>query len=465
MLILTLALVGAVVAQGATFLTKPRYAATAQLFVATQGNDSVGDLNQGNAFAQGRVASYVTLATSDRILAEVGDEFGLSVEEMRGKISAVNPPNTVLIDVRVESGNAVQAAKIANGVAERLVELVASVENVDAIGGQSAPVALTQVQEAAPPIVPFAPSMVRNLALGGLLGLLTGISAALLIGRFDTRLRTREDISALSETSVLGEFSAEHSAAGTLVINDLETYSIRTERYRQLRTHLQFMNVDGGMRSMLVTSSIPGEGKSTTVANLAIVLAESGVRTLLIDADLRRPRLANILGLEGSVGLTTVLSGRVDLHDVVQTVPVGAGLDVLTSGMIPPNPSEMLGSEKMERLLAAASGEYEVVLLDSPPLVSVSDPAGLATLVSGVLLVASGDGRLHKDQFKRSLEQLRLVRAKLFGLVLNNLDLGREEARYTYETSYQSPDPDAPTRSAERRKKRRAVAQAGGASV
>lgn len=249
------------------------------------------------------------------------------------------------------------------------------------------------------------------------------------------------------------------------MINDLETYSIRTERYRQLRTHLQFMNVDGGMRSMLVTSSIPGEGKSTTVANLAIVLAESGVRTLLIDADLRRPRLANILGLEGSVGLTTVLSGRVDLHDVVQTVPVGAGLDVLTSGMIPPNPSEMLGSEKMERLLAAASGEYEVVLLDSPPLVSVSDPAGLATLVSGVLLVASGDGRLHKDQFKRSLEQLRLVRAKLFGLVLNNLDLGREEARYTYETSYQSPDPDAPTRSAERRKKRRAVAQAGGASV
>lgn len=414
------------------------YASTAQLFVTTQGNDTVGDLNQGNVFAQGRVASYVTLATSSRILGEVSQELGIPFEQLQASVTADNPAKTVLIDVRASSPNAAQSAKIANLVADRLVKLVNSVENADSASKQDAPVGLAQVQQAVAPSIPFSPSTSRNLLLGIVGGLLAGIASALLLGRFDTRLRGRADITELTDASILGTFAPETGTGEDLLLRDLESYSGRAEGYRQLRTHLQFMNVDGGVRSILVTSSVPGEGKSTTAANLAIVLAESGVRVLLVDADLRRPRVDAILGLERSVGLTTVLTGRITLDDAIQTVPIGSGLSVLTSGAIPPNPSEMLASESMERLLSEMQGLYDVVVIDSPPLVGVSDPSSLATMVSGVLLVASADGRLHRDQLSQALEQLSFVRARLFGLVLNRVDLGRRKGYYGYESRAES---------------------------
>ncbi len=448
-------------------LTAPRYAATAQLFVAVQGDDSVGDLNQGNAFAQGRVASYVTLATSQRILDSVSEDTGVPVEVLARSITASSPAKTVLIDVRADSPNAARSALIANATADALVDLVVDVEAPEDDGRPI--VSLKKVQDAVVPVMPYEPSLVRNLVVGLLLGMAGGVGAALLIERFDTRLRGRQGIESITDASVLGAVAAE-SSGDDLVIRPTQDYSARHEAFRQLRTHLQFANVDGGVRSVLVTSSIPGEGKSTTAANLATVLAESGMRVLLIDADLRRPVVSKILGVEGSVGLTTVLTKRIELEEAIQQVSYAPNLHVLASGMLPPNPSELLASEVMERTLNDAKKAFDIVVIDSPPLVSVSDAGALSTLVSGTLLVASVDGRLHRDQLQQALQNLSFVNAKLFGLVLNRIEPSRTKTGYYgYAAASVEPEPRKgrarrqkreSRRRRESRKSRRAAAEA-----
>lgn len=322
LLILLVVLAAAGAAQSVTMLTTPRYAATSQLFVAVHGNESVGDLNQGNAFAQSRVASYVALATSPTVLDAVAAETGLSADDLATSISATSPPKTVLIEIRAESYNARRAARIANVTADQLVKLVGELEATNDHTQQ--PVSLRKVHDADVPRSPFEPSTLRNLAAGLLLGAAGGIGAALVVDRLDTRLRGRQAVEQAAVANVLGAITTE-SGQQDLLLRPSQNYSARHEAFRQLRTHLQFANVDGGVRSVLVTSSIPGEGKSTTAANLAIVLGESGVRVLLVDADLRRPVIAKAFGLEGSVGLTTVLTGRIPLADAVQPVAVSRG--------------------------------------------------------------------------------------------------------------------------------------------
>lgn len=463
LLILVVTATGALLAHGYSLITTPKYESSSQLFVAVQGNDSVGDLNQGSAFAQSRVSSYVLLATSPKVLQQASDTLGLDPSDLIGAVSASNPAKSVLIDITAVSTDPLEAADIANAVAASLISLVSDVENANladpaAPSTGSVPVGLTKVQDATEPLNPFEPSIARNLAIGLLLGLLLGIATALLIEVLDTRLRGRQSIEKITSASVLGTFASEPSGAEQLILNSTEPYSRRAESYRQLRTHLQFANVDGGTRSVLVTSSIPGEGKSTTAANLALVLAESGVRVLLVDADLRRPRQDQMFGLEGSVGLTTVLTGQISLEDAAQPIGGAGSLAVLTSGALPPNPSELLGSGAMERTLATMQATYDVVIIDTPPLVHVSDPTVLATLVSGVLLVSSADGMLHRDQLRQSLESLTFVKAKLLGLVLNRVDTGRNNhSYYDYSSITTAETGEAP--GSRRRSSRRRTAK------
>jgi capsular exopolysaccharide synthesis family protein len=428
LLIVALMMCGAATAQLVTMFTQPQFEATSELFVAVHGNDTVVDLNQGNAFAQGRVASYVMLATSPKVINEVNSQLGVSAGIVKQALSATNPDKTVLINIRATSTNAKQAAQIANAAAAALVALVGSMEETGDLAVQ--PVSLRKVQDATVPAQPFAPAPVSNLAVGILLGLASGLAVALLVDRVDTRLRGREAVESLTDASVLGALSEEPNHSEDVILRSPSKFSPRAESFRQLRTHLQFANVDGGVNSILVTSSIPSEGKSTTSANLAIVLAQSGLNVLLVDADLRRPTVAKVLGLEGSVGLTTVLTGRVPLADAIQPVDFSDRLSVLTSGAIPPNPSEMLGSATMERTLLEMKKRFDIVIIDSPPLVSVSDASALASLVSGVLLVASVDGRLHREQFCQSLETLQFVKGKLLGLVLNRVEVGKRAGSY-----------------------------------
>lgn len=445
LLIVAITAGAAALAHGYTLITKPVYQATGQLFVAVTGSDSVGDLNQGNVFAQSRVASYVILATGSTVRSTVADRLDLDPATLIGTISASNPAQSVLINISAVHSDPVAAARIADTAAQVLVDLV---DDVESVGGADSgttpvgptPVGLTIVEQATPPRAPIAPNALQNLAVGMFIGLALGVGTTLLIEVLDTRLRGRSSIEKLTDTSILGALHTESADAAQLVVASTESYSRRAESFRQLRTHLQFASIDGGLRSIMVTSSIPGEGKSTIAANLALVLAEAGNSVLLVDADLRRPRQHDLFGLEATVGLTTLLTGRIDLDDATQPVDGAGRLAVLTSGELPPNPSELLGSAAMERALARMESAFDVVVIDTPPLINVSDPTALSTLATGVLLVASADGRLHRDELRQSLESLSFVQAKLLGVVLNRVEAVRGEQSYAYSYARRSTE-------------------------
>ncbi|MFW8745217.1 CpsD/CapB family tyrosine-protein kinase, partial [Mesorhizobium japonicum] len=216
-----------------------------------------------------------------------------------------------------------------------------------------------------------------------------------------------------------------------LIVHD-DPNSARAEAFRSLRTNLQFLDVEGGPRSFVIASAIPEEGKTTTAANLAIAIAQSGARVAVVDADLRRPRLAGYLGLEGAVGLSDVLIGRVPLTDALQ--PWGnVPLMVLPAGTRPPNPSELLGSRAMELLLQVLEREFDTVLIDVPPLLPVTDGALLAKQTRGALLLVAA-GRVRRDELAGAIRALENVDAHLSGLILTMLPVKGPDAygRYGY---------------------------------
>jgi len=266
------------------------------------------------------------------------------------------------------------------------------------------------------------------------LGLVVGLGMALLRSSMDTRIKGEADVSRVLDTPLLGGIAYDQSAAKKPLLTQTAGHSQRAETFRQLRTNLQFANIGGRANSVLVTSSLPGEGKSTTAANLAITMAESGQTVCLVDADLRRPMVGTYLGLDRSAGLTTALVGQADVDELLQ--PWGEdNLFVLTSGQIPPNPSELLGSDSMRHLIAGLEQAFDAVIIDAPPLLPVTDAAVLSQSVGGVLVVV-GAGRLRQQDLEKSFSSLELVGANILGVVMNLLPARGPDA---YSYSYYSP--------------------------
>ncbi len=459
--ILLLTLLGVAVAAGATALTKPTYTARTQIFVAVNSGDTASDILQGSSFSEKRVTSYVSLATSPRVLAPVIEDLGLdlTVQGLAATIEATAPPQTVLINLSASHEDPAQSAEIANAVAESLIATVYEVEDPE--GSNDPLVDLSVVEQASVPLTPSSPRVALNLVLGLVVGAALGVAFALLRTLLDSRVRNREDVERITDAPILGAFADHKSAEEEPIISLDDQFDPRAENYRQLRTHLKFTNMDGGTQSVVVTSSIPGEGKTTTSCNLGVMMAESGSRVVIIDADLRRPRVAKTLGLEGAVGLSTILSGQIDLEDAIQSWGPDGELDVITSGEIPPNPSELLGSEAMRRLLRQLEGRYDVVLLDAPPLQPVTDPTVLASMASGVMLVTRVDGYVHREQLQGGLDSLASVDARVLGLVLTRVPQKRG-TYYAYQYAYES-DVVEPTSA--RRSQGGRSSGAGGAST
>jgi capsular exopolysaccharide synthesis family protein len=233
----------------------------------------------------------------------------------------------------------------------------------------------------------------------------------------DTSVKDPEQLARELDLPTLGAIAYDSDAPKRPLIVHVDPKSSRAESFRQLRTNLQFVDIDEAPRSIIFTSSIPEEGKTTTTVNLAIALAQSGVRVLLVEGDLRRPKMADYLGIEGAVGLTNVLIGRVSLADAIQPWGPDALLHVLSSGPSPPNPSELLGSQGMAELLRELEHNYDLVLIDAPPLLPVTDAAVLAALASGAVLVTRY-GHTKREQLARAVEALRAVGVAVYGAVL-----------------------------------------------
>jgi capsular polysaccharide biosynthesis protein len=301
-LIVAFALIGLLSGGVVSMLSKPSYTAETQLFVAIQGSGSVSELQQGNTFSQARVQSYVKTVDSPVVLQPAIDSLGLTLtpEELAGKVTASSDVNTVLISIFVTDSSPVQAAAIAQAVGDGLIKAVDTLERPKS--GGTSPVGLSIIKPAQAPKSPSAPNTRLNLLLGLFVGLSLGIASAVVRTTLDNKIRSEADVRRVSDFPVLGGISFDQDATRKPLLTQAAPQSPRAESFRQLRTNLQFANVSGQAKTVLVTSSLPGEGKSTTAANLAIALAQAGQNVCLIDADLRRPMIHEYLGLDRGGG-------------------------------------------------------------------------------------------------------------------------------------------------------------------
>lgn len=451
MLITCLTLTGLILGGLASVVTKPTYTAETQLFVAIQGSGSIQELQQGNTFGQARVQSYVQTIDTPVVLQPAIDALGLDVtpEELASRVKASTDVDTVLISISVSDHSSVQAAATAQAIASSLVDTIDTLEKPKT-GGVS-PVTLSIIRPAKAPTSPSAPDTRINLLLGLMAGLALGIGGAIIRTVLDNRVRGEADLRRITAAPLLGGVSFEADAAKKPLLTQVAPQSPRAESFRRLRTNLQFANISGRAKTVLVTSSLPGEGKTTTATNLAIALGQAGQSVCLVDADLRRPMVSEYMGLDRNAGLTTALVGAADVRSLLQLWG-DDNLFVLTSGQVPPNPSELLGSEEMQELLSELEQTFDVVIIDAPPLLPVTDAAVLAQHVGGVVLVV-GAQKLKQQDLEKSLHALDLVKANILGVVLNMLPAKGEDA-YTY--SYGSNDETAKTNSPRNKRASRA---------
>lgn len=438
-----------------TLLSTPQYTSSTQFFISTADSASTAQLAQGGTFTQQRVKSYSELLKAPKLLDPVIAQSGVSDKPgaLAGKITATTPPDTVLLDVTVTDPSPAKARDIAQAIAEVFPTVVADLERVSPTA--DSPVKVTLLREPTQSDAPVSPRPLRNLALGLVLGVLLGFGASLLKQLLDTKLRSKEDVEALTETVVLGGIPFDADADKHPLIIQADPHAGRAEAFRALRTNLQFVDATNHPRVIVVTSSIAGEGKSTTAANLALAMAESGASVCVVEGDLRRPRLLTYLGLEGSVGLTDVLIGRYELDDVLQ--PFGAhSLTVLGAGATPPNPSELLGSTSMRTVLDDLRHRYDYVLIDGAPVLPVTDSTVLTRLADGAIIVA-GSGVVSKDQFDHALETFETVNGTVLGIVLNRVPRQARGGYYDYRYEYR---PEATGKPAEGRRRRRGRSEA-----
>lgn len=424
----------------------PTYRAEAQLFVAFAPNDdNAVSLSQGNLFAANRVQSYTDLIESPLVLQPVIDELGLDTtpEELAEELSAETPPDTVLIELTADDSSPQRAADIANAVAKYLTDVI---EDLDRTGNEPSPVQVSVTRPATPPDEPEFPLPLLNIAIGLFAGLALGLGVATLRETLDTTIRDESDVEDATGLPTLAGVPTNPDIDSTPVHVHAAASPAWSESYRKLRTNISHLDPDDPPRTLLITSALGGDGKTVTAANLAASLAQGGRRTILVEADLRRPTLGRLLGLVPDVGVTTVVAGKASRAEAIQE---SADFHVLTSGPIPPNPSELLGSQAFRALLAGLREDYDSVVVDTPPLIAVTDAAVTAAAVDAVLIVCQAR-RTTRPDLRKALFGLRAVDANVAGVVLNQTSVSR---RAYFQYSYQSPG--QPSRTPRRKSKGR----------
>ena len=355
-IIVSAALVAMIGAGAAWSLRPPEYTAKLTMYVSAQAADTANAAYQGSLLSEQRVSSYVKLVGSTRVSRAVIRDLGLigTPEAVAGQVFASSTPESVLIEVAVVGGSPEEAAAVANSVGRVFIELVAELERPSAPGDVT-PVAVRVVEPATVPTRPSSTGLPVTLVLGLLGGAAVGLGLALARNAMDTSIKSVEQLRDAAGAPNLGTIAYDGKIPKQPLTVHEDPQSPRAEAFRQLRTNLQYVDVDNPRKVIVVTSALPGEGKTTSVCNLAIAMAAAGTRVLVVEADLRRPEMADLLGLDGSAGLTDILAGRLRSQQVIQPW-AGGSFDVLASGPLPPNPSELLASRQMGDAAGRAPG-------------------------------------------------------------------------------------------------------------
>nr|WP_231366191.1 polysaccharide biosynthesis tyrosine autokinase [Zhihengliuella flava] len=461
-------LVAAVLVAFVWTLTQPKiYEASSSGLVAASGATNLGLATAGDTLAKSKATSYASIASTRPVAEAVKDELGLTTSEnqLLNDVSVQVPADTAEIRVSALSEDPAQAQEIANAWVQVLAEEAAQIEAGE---DEASPVLvrLMPLGRAALPTAPVSPDTRLALAIGAVAGLAAGLGYALIRHHLDRRIRSVDAVNRLGQ-SVVGTIPADERLGADRQIVDSGNAKTRdraahafAESLRELRTNLAYMDVDHPPKIMVVTSSVPGEGKSSIASNLAVAIAATGRRTVLIDADLRRPVLTDLFGLPSGAGLTDVLSGAAEIDDVLMPYANAPALELLGSGRVPPNPSELLGSNAMKSLLQELAQDA-VVLIDAPPLLPVTDAAILAKSADGALVTIKA-GKTTIDELEKSLQNLNKVGAHVLGTILNQVPTsGADSAQYGYYGQYyyyassddsasSAAGPDAPSPGAHR---------------
>ena len=446
-------IVGAAAGFGYASLQPKVYAASSSGYV-TVGESGTVDVLSGSSAAKERARSYAAIVSSEAVAQKIkqnNPELSLTTGQIRASLTATAGDNAALITVSAQASSPKNAQLLANSALQATADYIKEIEqnpgNAQAlVNGDSNAAATPPANSNTVRVIPLnnasvnpplvSPNYQQNTLIGAVIGLVVVYAAIFLRRALDQRIRTRDDATKATGASILGVLPVSDDLSEENIVNGDTDDHIAQESIRQLRTNLRFVNVDTPPRSFIVTSAVPGEGKSTVSLSLARAMADAGSPVILIDADLRRPTVAKKLKLDAKVGLTQVLAGQVEIANAVHQLG-DSNLFVLPAGRIPPNPSELLGSDKMRQLINELSEEF-IVVVDVPPLLPVTDASLLSHSVDGVILVGS-IGRSHREQMTEAASTLKKVNANLFGMVLNRAPrkgLGNSYYGFGYASSY-----------------------------
>jgi receptor protein-tyrosine kinase len=375
--------------------------------------------------------TYVEIIKSRSIIQQALVNSGLNLQPgfVKAGLSATAVVDTQILEVTQRDFDPNRAARVANAVADAFVQ---QIEQIESAGTPAVEVSV--LDRAAVPGGPISPNPTRNMTLAFLVGLLAAGGVAFLIDHLDVTVKQREEIEALGYT-VLGAIP-RLDFKGESVHLERDLQGAGGEAFRMIRTAIGFVNLESPVRTLLVTSAVSQEGKTTTSLNLAAAYAVGGLRTVLVEADLRRPSLHRIFGMVGTRGLTTAIVGDIPLSDAILNTDM-RNLSVLMAGAIPPNPVELLGSDQMTDVIERLQRTFDIVIIDSPPLIPVADPAALAARCDGVVVVARA-GKTDRRRLHQAAQVVERAGGRLIGVALNDVRFDGSPGSYEYYYGYLS---------------------------
>jgi capsular exopolysaccharide synthesis family protein len=397
-----------------TAATPKSYQSSARVFINIPAASNPQEALQGVQLSQQLIKSYADIVTSRSTAAQVRNRLNLplSVAAVEGKLTATTAPDTLLLTISATDKIPAQAQAIAQTAATILNDRVHSLEQDRQA---SSAIEVQFIDNANLPGSPTTPRPVRDLVLGLLLGLLGGVLLALLLDGLDRTTKNTGDVERLLGAPPLGVVPRVRNPKRPALANPASA-SAGAEAYRALRTAVRFIDPDNPLRSLVITSAGQDEGKTTVAMNLALALARGGERVILVDADLRQAGLTTMLKLDKGPGLTGVLAGGADIDAALQ--PYLEEMSVLPSGVLPPNPAELLGSQRMANLIASLTERADIVVFDAPPVLPVTDAVVLSTLADGAALVVR-HGKTNRGHVSEARRRLAAVDANVAGFVFN----------------------------------------------
>ena len=424
------------------YVIKPSYTAAVQMYVNPNDINSSANLND-LYYAQKVVTTYINFLQTkvfySRVLDESQSNYTLNQLREMTEIKAVN--NTEIFQISVttfSAGDSYHLVEVMQNIAPELIREIKSSAEISVVD----PVTF--------PEEPSRPNVLLNSISGGLIGLLLSIAISILWEMIDVNVKSQEELTKRYRKPILGAIPnydtnirsdlfqkilqklKRKKITNDHVINE-ETKFITTEGYKALRTNLRYTICKEGCKKILINSPIPEDGKSTTCANIGITIAQTGAKVLLMDCDLRKGRLHSFFHIKSSPGVSDLLSGIMNERDAIQNTSY-ANLQVITMGVIPPNPTELLASNQMEELIKKLEKNYDYIIIDSPPVNVVSDALSLTKLVDGVIMVVREKKTSHPN-ITSALSKYEFVEAKILGFVLNGISLNqgsKSKSQYYY---------------------------------